>query len=125
MSGIKTLVRHSSHYLTGQVCAMAIGLVSFPVFTRVLSVADYGTMELIQRLALLGTAAGKLGVQHAILRYFNPKEFTEQPDSARRFYSTGVLGSAATAVIAGLITLAALLLTAKDGTLRPLAFVAG
>ncbi len=125
MSGIKTLVRHSSHYLTGQVCAMAIGLVSFPVFTRVLTVADYGTMELIQRLALLGTAAGKLGVQHAILRYFNPRKFDEQPEAAREFYSTGVLGAMATAGIAGIATLAAFLFTAQGSNLRPLALLAG
>jgi O-antigen/teichoic acid export membrane protein len=125
MSGIKTLVRHSSHYLTGQACALAIGLVSFPVFTRVLSVADYGTLELIGRLALLGTAAGKLGVQHAILRYFNPRQFAEQPGAERAFYSTSLLGSLITAIVAGLATFAAFQLTSEGSSLRPLALLAG
>jgi O-antigen/teichoic acid export membrane protein len=126
MSGIKTLVRHSSHYLTGQVCAMAIGLVSFPYLTRVLSVADYGTMELIGRLALLGTAAGKLGVQHSVLRYFNPKTFAESSDLQRRFYSTSILGAMGTAALAGLVTLMAYLYaTGGEALALPLALAAG
>ena len=110
---------------------MAIGLVSFPIFTRVLTVADYGTMELIQRLALLGTAAGKLGVQHAILRFFNPKEFTQNPATARGFYSTAILGATGTGIIAGVATLAAFLLAAgknapgQNGIGLALALLAG
>jgi O-antigen/teichoic acid export membrane protein len=124
MSGIKTLVRHSSHYITGQACLIAIGLVSFRYFTSVLSVADYGLMEFIQKLALVGTAAGKLGIQHAVLRFYKPKEFAQDPQAARRFYSTGLLGATSTALLAGVVTGAAFLLIGGKGNPASLALLA-
>lgn len=47
-----------------------VGLVSFPIMTRHLSVADYGIVGLITASTTLFFAVGKLGVQHAVIRFF-------------------------------------------------------
>jgi len=33
---LKTLAQHSSHYLAGMVVSLAVGFISFPIFTHVL-----------------------------------------------------------------------------------------
>ena len=70
MSSLKTFYRHSSHYLGGRVAVMLLGLISFPVFTRLFSVAEYGTINLIANTVLLLTALSKFGFQHSVQRYY-------------------------------------------------------
>jgi O-antigen/teichoic acid export membrane protein len=96
------LLRHSSHYLTGLVFSLALGFISFPIYTRVFSVADYGSIDFIQRILLLFTAFSKLGMQNSALRFFNRGEFESHPERARKYYSTMFLGMAATS---GLVTM--------------------
>jgi O-antigen/teichoic acid export membrane protein len=88
MSSLKTLYRHSSHYLGGRVAVMLLGFVSFPVFTRVFSVADYGTMNLITNTVLLLTVLSKFGFQHSVQRFYPQDELDAGPDTLRRYYST-------------------------------------
>src|SRR5882672_11731957 len=94
MSALKTLYRHSSHYLGGRVAVMLLGFVSFPVFTRVFSVADYGTMSLITNTVLLLTVLSKFGFQHAVQRYYPECAGSADPSELRRYYSTLFYGSA-------------------------------
>ena len=70
MSSLKTLYRHSSHYLGGRVAVMLLGFISFPVFTRVFSVAEYGAINLIMNTVLLLTVVSKFGFQHSVQRYY-------------------------------------------------------
>lgn len=49
--------------------AMA-GIITFPLLTRSLSVAEYGILGLITASLTLFVAFGKLGVQHAVIRYY-------------------------------------------------------
>jgi len=49
--------------------AMA-GIVTFPLLTRSLTVAEYGILGLITASLTLFVAFGKLGVQHAVIRYY-------------------------------------------------------
>ena len=88
MSSLKTFYRHSSHYLGGRVAVMLLGFVSFPVFTRVFSVADYGTMNLITNTVLLLTVLSKFGFQHSVQRFYPEGESNSGPDALRRYYST-------------------------------------
>jgi len=95
-SELKTLVHQSSHYLAGLVAKLALGLVSFPIFTRVLSVSEYGMMDLGERLLLLLTVACKAGLQNSSLRFYNQQEFAKNKRAERRYYSTlffGMLGT--------------------------------
>ncbi len=98
---LKGLAHRSSHYLAGLVGNLALGFISFPIFTRVFSVDEYGIMDLGQRLLLLLTVMSKLGIQNASLRFYNGDEFAKDSVSRRKYYSTmfyGVLGTTAIAV---------------------------
>ena len=72
---MKKLIEHSSHYLAGLFGGLAIGFISFPIFTRIFSVADYGMIDFIQKILLVPTALSKAGMQNSVLRFYNEKEF--------------------------------------------------
>jgi O-antigen/teichoic acid export membrane protein len=110
-SELERLCRHYSHYFAGVLGSMLLGFVSFPVFTRVFSVADYGTLDFIQKIVLLLIAVAKLGFQHAVLRFFNGEAFASDRAAAERYYSTLFFGAALTsaAVMFGLVAFACLL----------------
>jgi O-antigen/teichoic acid export membrane protein len=100
---LKTLARESSHYMVGLVCNAGIGFISFPIFTRVLPISEYGVMDLGQRLLLMLTIASKLGLQNASLRFYNSEKFATDPGAARSYYSTlffGMLGTSCSVVLA-------------------------
>jgi O-antigen/teichoic acid export membrane protein len=102
MSAIKTLYRHSFHYLGGRVVLMLLGFASFPVFTRIFSVADYGIISLISNTVLLLTVVSKFGFQNAVQRYYPEAAKSADPDALPRYYATLFYG---TALIAALLTL--------------------
>src|SRR5260370_9279411 len=88
MSALKTLYRHSSHYLGGRVAVMLLGFISFPLFTRVFSVAEYGAINLITNTVLLLTVLSKFGFQHSLQRYYPEGQSDAGPDPLPRHYST-------------------------------------
>jgi len=80
---------------------MLLGFISFPVFTRVFSVAEYGTINLITNTVLLLTVLSKFGFQHSVQRYYPAGDASAGPNTLRRyystlFYSTGLLALALT-----------------------------
>ena len=81
MSALKTLYRHSSHYLGGRLVVMLLGFISFPVFTRVFSVAEYGVINLITNTVLLLTVLSKFGFQHSVQRYYPEGEQATSADT--------------------------------------------
>lgn len=93
MSALRTLYKHSSHYLGGRVAVMMLGFVSFPLFTRVFSVSDYGAMNLIINSVLLLTVISKFGFQHAVQRYYPECANSPDPDALPRYYSTLFYGT--------------------------------
>jgi O-antigen/teichoic acid export membrane protein len=107
---LKTLLRHSSHYLGGRVALMLLGFASFPIFTRVFSVSDYGTLNLIQNTVLLLTVLAKFGFQHSVQRYYPEHAGSADPLAVRRYYSTlffgtGLLGLLFSSALAGGVVL--------------------
>lgn len=80
------IVTHYRRYATGNVLVMLAGLVSFPVLTRLLDNTQYGILGYYDTWAMMAVAVGKLGAQHAILR-FHPQD----GDPARlRAFSTNL-----------------------------------
>jgi O-antigen/teichoic acid export membrane protein len=110
MSALKTLYRHSSHYLGGRLVVMLLGFISFPVFTRVFSVAEYGVINLITNTVLLLTVLSKFGFQHSVQRYYPEGEQATSADTLRRYYSTLFYSTALLALTLTLLFIAALLL---------------
>jgi O-antigen/teichoic acid export membrane protein len=111
---LKTLFRHASHYLGGRVCLMLLGFASFPVFTRVFSVSDYGIMSLVLKVLLLLTVLGKFGLQNSVQRFYAEEGSSSDSEQSRRYYSTLFFGAGATgALVAVLFVLAMLLAPAS------------
>lgn len=63
MSQSPSLLRDVRHYLSGKVFLILLGFISFPIMTRMLSVADFGIVSLTLRIALLLTVLSKCGLQ--------------------------------------------------------------
>lgn len=64
------LIRHLRNYASAGILSAVVGLVSFPILTRSLTVAEYGVVGLITSSLTLFIAVGKLGVQHSVIRFF-------------------------------------------------------
>jgi O-antigen/teichoic acid export membrane protein len=94
---LKKLLEQSSHYLVGLLGSLAFGFISFPIFTRVFSVADYGLMDFAQKIILLVVACCKCGLQNSALRFYDRSAFAADPQAARKFYSTMFLSMSAPA----------------------------
>jgi O-antigen/teichoic acid export membrane protein len=118
---MKKLIQHSSHYLAGLFGGLAIGFISFPIFTRIFSVADYGMIDFIQKILLVPTALSKAGMQNSVLRFYNEKKFASNPESARSYYSTMLFGVGAMAVAITLVFLVAVKLLLRHFIDGPLA----
>ncbi|GAC1662314.1 MAG: hypothetical protein NVS9B4_15830 [Candidatus Acidiferrum sp.] len=98
-SELNKLFRQSGHYLAALVAGLALGFVSFPVFTRAFSVADYGLIDYVQKFVILLTAFAKLGIQNSALRFYDGREFSSDPAAARHYYSTIFLTVGLTAAV--------------------------
>jgi O-antigen/teichoic acid export membrane protein len=120
-SEMKKLIQHSSHYLAGLFGGLAIGFISFPIFTRVFSVADYGMIDFIQKILLAPTALSKAGMQNSVLRFYDEKGFSTNREAARSYYSTMLFGVAGMAVVTTLIFLVAVKVVLKQVIDSPLA----
>jgi O-antigen/teichoic acid export membrane protein len=96
---------HVGHYAWAEMVAAGIGLLSFPILTRLLSVADYGTMNLVASALALSVAFGKAGMQHAILRGWAEVDAGHSPHSKQTFEATVLWGMASMGLVATLLWL--------------------
>ena len=118
---LRKLARHSSHYLISLVASLSIGFISFPIFTRVFSVPEYGLIDFVQKILLLATAASKMGLQNAALRFYNEKEFQLQHEKRERYFSTMFFGSLVSAAIVTVLFAAGVRFAPAKMIDRPLA----
>lgn len=118
---MRTLGLHSAHYLAGFLGSMAFGLVSFPIFTRVFSVAEYGIIDLAQKVVLIFTAGSKMGLQNAALRFYDSSQLAHDSNKARTYYSTMCFGVVITSSMVVLLFLALMGLFPRSWISSPLA----
>ena len=62
--------RHSTVYAVGNALNRVGALLLLPVYTRYLSVAQYGQLELLYVIASLATGLLSIGIAHATLRFY-------------------------------------------------------
>jgi O-antigen/teichoic acid export membrane protein len=117
---LRKLFRQSGHYLTGLVTSLVLGFVSFPIFTRMFSVSDYGTIDLVAKILLLLAALSKMGLQQSALRFYDGRLFSNDKVAARRYYSTMFCGVALAAASVTLLFLAILRFAPKTLMARSL-----
>jgi len=99
LSEIKTLLNQSSHYFIGQVVIMAAGFISFPIFTRIFSVGDYGILGIMTTTVLIATAVAKLGLPGWIVQFYAEFKLNKRLDSFQSTILISSVGCAATVAI--------------------------
>jgi O-antigen/teichoic acid export membrane protein len=96
---LRRLVGHITRYSIGSLLVTAAGFISFPFLSRIFSVEDYGTMNLVSATLMVLVSLGKLGVQHSIVRYASEIQTGRRPYTMRAFYSTALFGMIGSSVL--------------------------
>ena len=96
MSDIRQLMRQSTHYFGGRVGLLLLGFISFPLFTRMYSLADYGLINLVAKIVLMLTALSKLGLQNSVSRFYKEHAISRDRNALAIYFSSIVFGSAGT-----------------------------
>lgn len=65
------VIKHFRNYASAGLLGALLGLVSFPLLTRSLSVEDYGLLGLVTATVTVFVSFAKLGLQSAMLRFFS------------------------------------------------------
>jgi O-antigen/teichoic acid export membrane protein len=86
MSSLKKFFVHYSHFVTGSALSLLLGLISFPILTRILTREEYGVMGLVTTTMLLTVAVAKAGLSDGIIRFY--KEYGDQQEKRTIFSST-------------------------------------
>ena len=87
-SNVKKLFSQSSHYFIGTALATFSHLFTFPIFTRIFSVADYGLLSLITVGVSTVLAISKLGLTTSSVRMYEECRAETGPYSLANYYST-------------------------------------
>jgi len=85
---VKELSGHSFYYALVWVASSAAGIILLPVYTRFLSRADYGILEILEYTNLIITIVVGAGLNVAIPRFFND---TQNDDEKRTVISSATL----------------------------------
>jgi O-antigen/teichoic acid export membrane protein len=98
---------------------MALGFVSFPIFTRALTVADYGMMSLAFQIAAMAAVLCKMGLQNSIQRFYQEHVSSSESGALRKFCSTILFGAALCGMAVAILFVIGLELV-PDSLLSPL-----
>ncbi len=82
------LARHTSNYSVGTLLITLASIISFPIFTRVFSVAEYGVLGLVNVTLGFLVSFGKLGLQKSVVRFYAEVEAGTRPGNKVEFFST-------------------------------------
>jgi len=93
MGNLITALKQSSIYFGANVLVQICGLISFPIWTRLLSQAEYGLFSLIVVTISLLTSCSKFGLQHAALRFYPRYEEHGDSEANSSYYTTILLSS--------------------------------
>jgi len=105
-SPLRRLLVHTSHYSIASALTMVAGLISFPLLTRIFSVAEYGVMNLITASLSVATAFGKFGIQHSIVRYQSEIAAGKSKFTAPQLHATALYGMTGSALLVTLVMIA-------------------
>lgn len=86
MASIKKLAISFSHFVGGNAISLLLGLITFPILTRLLSRADYGVLGLVTTTIAIAVAFAKGGISDGIIRLY--KEYTDSRERSAIFTST-------------------------------------
>src|SRR5579859_2801292 len=87
--GIRRLLRDALGYGAGNIALRATSLALVPLYTRVLSPAEYGVLDLLTSAALVTTMVLTMGMDTAVWRFF----YDADSDTERRRLVASALGT--------------------------------
>ena len=89
---LRRLLGHASNYAIASLLVTLAGVISFPIFTRIFSVSEYGLLNLVSSMLGLMVGLGKLGLQTSTIRFFAEAESGKSDITEDTFISTALLG---------------------------------
>ena len=96
-SELKVILRHSSVFGLASVLGQFLSFILLPLYTRYLTPADYGALEILYFSSSLLTIIFGLGVNEGMSRFYFDRE---DPDWRRRVVSTTIIGMGSICVAA-------------------------
>ena len=81
MSTINTTISHTGIYALGNVIRYMTSFVMLPIYTRYLTPADYGVLELLSTIVDFAGIILGMRIGEAVFRYYVEQESTEQKNS--------------------------------------------
>lgn len=102
----RALLAHASKYTIGNLLVTVAGVVSFPLFTRLFAVDEYGLMSLVATTLMLVVGLGKLGFQHSMVRFYAETRAGNNSFTLPQYFGTVLGAMAALACAATLCWLA-------------------
>jgi len=73
-NNIKQTVKHSSIFALGKISTKLVGFILLPIYTKEISVADYGILGILELIDLLGSNVLSIGMPQALLRWYTLAE---------------------------------------------------
>lgn len=114
----KQLLRTSFWYVLGYGLVSLAGFISFPIWTRLLTIEEYGVFNLINACIFFTTAITKFGLQKAAERFFYEFGLGKREADVSSYYSTlwtGSLTLSSSAVVIAVVVFNFLLPPFGDG----------
>lgn len=96
---LKRFAIHFSNYSLGSLLVTLASLASFPILTRVFTTEEYGLMSLVATALTLLVGVGKLGVQHAAVRFYSEIRAGKRNDDLDTYAATLLWGMGAVGAI--------------------------
>jgi O-antigen/teichoic acid export membrane protein len=78
LKDVKRFFVHYSHFLMGNIGSVVVGIISFTIFTRILTREEYGIMGLVTFTMFFAVALAKGGISEGIVRYYKENSDSEQ-----------------------------------------------
>lgn len=97
---LRRLLIHTSNYAVANVLVTLAGLISFPIFTRLFDVSQYGLLNLVSATLGIMVGVGKLGLQTSVVRFYAEASAGRAAFSEQTYVSTALLGMLATGTFA-------------------------
>jgi O-antigen/teichoic acid export membrane protein len=83
---------------SGNILSILVGIISFPLLTRLLSANDYGLMSLLNSSIFLCVGVSKFGIQQALVRQWKSDEKSNRITFSTAFYGVLMLSITVSAV---------------------------
>ena len=71
---IKQTVKHTSIFALGKISTKLVGFILLPIYTKEISVSDFGILGLLEMIDLLGSNVLSIGMPQALLRWYSLAE---------------------------------------------------